>query len=261
MKNEREKEKERELTRLLYRQLGLDYCCSEEEAAGPDNQFHVYRPLDGRRRFRAEEPCYLKVLSVKGKLLFTGQEGILEWCRARYEKEPGAWFMDPPRMRELGDRISEDGFRIEMLHPFFVSFEKGPEDLTACRDRGISIVRFHGAEIEKFRGDARFSNAYSFCETAPDMLGAAAVRGGDVLAMAGASADSPDLWQIGIDVVPKARGEGLGVLLTGLLRNEILDLGHLPYYGAAVSHTISQNIAIRCGFRLAWTELTCARIP
>ena len=258
----REKSREeREYRRRFYRQLALDCCCSPEEAEGQDNQFHVYRPLEGRRRFWSQEPCYLKALSVRGKILLTGREDIVSWCRDRFGKEPGPWFMEPPRMRELGDRTLQDGFRIGMLHPFYVSFRPGPDPGAVLRERGLEVRLFRDKEIEAFRGDDRFTNAYSFCPEAPDRIGAAAVRDGNILAMAGASEDSPEFWQIGIDVTKEARGQGLGVLLTSLLRDEILAMGHVPYYGAAVSHTISQNIAIRSGFILGWTELTTERIP
>ena len=121
-------------------------------------------------------------------------------------------------------------------------------------------IRWYDEEaIEAFRGDERFLKAYSFCGTAPDVIGAAAVKDGAILGMVGASRDSETMWQIGIDVVPEARGRGLGVLLVSLLKNEILSRGRLPFYGTAVSHTISQNIAIRSGFKLAWVELGTAK--
>ena len=69
------------------------------------------------------------------------------------------------------------------------------------------------------------------------------------------------LGKIGIDVLPEARGGGIGVMLVSLLRNEILREGKVPFYGAAVSHAISQSIAVRAGFVPAWAELTTRRIP
>ena len=76
-----------------------------------------------------------------------------------------------------------------------------------------------------------------------------------MLGMAGVSEDSRYLWQIGIDVLPEARGKGIGVLLVKILKNEILAEGKVPYYGTAFSHMISMDIAIRSGFHAAWAEL------
>ena len=92
------------------------------------------------------------------------------------------------------------------------------------------------------------------------MLGVAALRGGRILGMAGASADSPTMWQIGINVEPEARGEGVASMLVGLLKNEILKSGILPFYGTAASHIASQRTALAAGFLPAWAELVTTKI-
>ncbi len=251
---EKAAEEQRARGALVCRQFALDYCCTEEEAADGRNQFHVYRPLEGRRRFRTEEPCFLKAAAFHGKLLFTGEESMLEWCRRRYADFGGAWFMEPGVMRELDRELLSRGYMIDQLHPFYLALMPGRED---SRDFGISW--FRGEEIEAFRGDPRFTNAFSFCGTAPDEIGVAATEGGEILGMAGVSSDGAHLWQIGIDVVPEARGRGIGVMLTELLKNEVLRAGKVPFYGTAVSHTFSRDVAIRAGFRAGWAELTTKR--
>ncbi|HAV27012.1 MAG TPA: GNAT family N-acetyltransferase, partial [Lachnospiraceae bacterium] len=93
-----------------------------------------------------------------------------------------------------------------------------------------------------------------------DVIGIAAFRGGDILGMAGASADSAMFWQIGIDVLPEARGLSIGKILVTRLRDEILMRDRVPYYGTATSHMLSQNVAIVSGFRPAWAELTTRQL-
>lgn len=75
------------------------------------------------------------------------------------------------------------------------------------------------------------------------------------MGMAGASADSKTMWQIGINVLPEYRGRGIGTNLVTLLKNEILNRGKIPFYGTVGSHFHSQNIAINAGFFPAWAEL------
>ena len=88
----------------------------------------------------------------------------------------------------------------------------------------------------------------------------AAVREGEILGMAGASADSPDMWQIGINVDTNARGCGIGTILVTLLKNEILKRGKLPYYGTAFSHLASQRVALSSGFEPMWAELITSQV-
>ena len=235
---------------LFIKQMALDFCCSEEEILNGENQFHIFVPQEGRRRFQQDRECFLKIAALRNKLLFAGDERMIGWCREQFEKENGAWFMEPAKLRELDRELSRYGYGIDFMHPFFVSYEPSEPETHPYEIRYI-----RGDEIETFRGDSRFGNALSFSKTAPDRIGVAAYEDGKILGMAGVSEDSRYLWQIGIDVLPEARGKGIGVLLVSLLKNEILAEGKVPYYGTAFSHMISMDIAIRAGFHAAWAEL------
>ena len=83
----------------------------------------------------------------------------------------------------------------------------------------------------------------------------AAVCGGEIISMVGASADSPFMWQIGINTMPEAEGMGIGTTLVAMLKNAVLDRGVLPFYGTSVSHIASQRVAVKAGFLPAWAEL------
>jgi GNAT superfamily N-acetyltransferase len=87
------------------------------------------------------------------------------------------------------------------------------------------------------------------------VLAVAAFEGDNIIGMAGASADSKTMWQIGINVLSEHRGRGIGTNLVTLLKNEILSRGKVPFYGTVGSHFQSQNIAISSGFFPAWAEL------
>ena len=248
--------------RRIREQLALDYCCTPQEAADRENHFTIYEPRKGRRRFEERSRTFLKAVSYRNKLLFTGDEKIIEWCRSKFGNMEAAWFMEPGPMRELDRELEKYGYGIDKIHPFFVPRDEILENrsLNCENDNsgncGYEVRLYRGDEIEVFRGDRRFGYAFSFCETAPDVIGAAAVREGEILGMAGASADSDTFWQIGIDITQEARGLGIGKALVTRLRDEILKCDKVPYYGTAVSHTLSQNIAVLSGFRPAWTELT-----
>lgn len=239
---------------LFIKQMAIDYCCTEEEILDGENQFHTFVPQEGRRRFQQDRECFLKIAALRNKLLFAGDEQIIGWCRERFENENGAWFMAPAKLRELDRELSRYGYGIDFMHPFFVSYK--PSDPTP---HPYEIRYFRDDEIEAFRGDPRFKYALSFSKAAPDRIAVTACEDGKILGMAGVSEDSRYLWQIGIDVLPEARGKGIGVLLVNLLKNEILAEGKVPYYGTAFSHTLSMDIAVRTGFHPAWTELFAER--
>lgn len=235
---------------LLLRQLSTDFCVSERALLDNQHHFTVFTPHPDRRRFEEIAPCLLKIAVVNGKLLFTGREDIIARCRTLYADANAPWFMEAANLAVLNRELAGFGAQICHARPFYTAKHALPVDT-----RDIVIRRYGQEDIAQFRGDERFDDAYGFCEDAPDMLGVAALQDGQILGMAGASADSPCLWQIGINVMPEARGQGIASLLVSLLRNDVLSAGRLPYYGTSISHLESQRVALRAGFLPAWFEL------
>ena len=240
---------------ILCRQLAIDYCCSPEDVLDGQNHFTEHRFIEGRRRYHEKEDCYLKLVLVNGKILFSGRKDIVEWCRENYSEKGSEWFLEVKNMRKLNERFAQDGYQIGMAHPFYIS-----ETVSEVDTKGYDIEWYRGEEIEQFRDDDRFYEAFTFCETAPDIIGVAAIKDGVILGMAGASLDSPLMWQIGINVEPAGRRLGIGKILVSLLKNNILESGHLPYYGTSMGHIASQKVALGAGFIPAWAELVTDKI-
>ncbi len=122
---------------------------------------------------------------------------------------------------------------------------------------------FYGKEeIEQFYGDERFPNAIctEYLPHRPDRIVVCAYDGETIMGMAGCSEDAHGWQQIGIDVMPGYRSQGVGTYLVTLLKNKILEKGEIPFYGTSVSNYHSWNIALNCGFRPAWVEIGAGRI-
>ncbi|MBQ5342452.1 MAG: GNAT family N-acetyltransferase [Oscillospiraceae bacterium] len=242
-------------TEVLTEQLALDYCCSEADVRSDKNVFTVFTPLEGRRRYRNDLYRPLSICAVNGKLMFTGDEEIIGWCRERYHDTGAEWFFEFKNLKELEHRLNENGCRIRMAHPFYIADEP-----SVISDDGMQIRIYRGNVIEQFRGDGRWDEAYAFAENAPDVIGAAVIIEGGIAGMAGASADSPLMRQIGINVLPQYRGRGIAKRLVAVVKNLVLEEELLPFYGTSFSHLASQRTALSAGFRPAWTELSSERI-
>lgn len=83
-----------------------------------------------------------------------------------------------------------------------------------------------------------------------------AYDGGKLIGLAACSADCDSMWQIGIDVLPEYRQQGIASALTSSLAIEILERGKVPFYCAAWSNIKSVRNAIKSGFRPVWVEMT-----
>ena len=147
------------------------------------------------------------------------------------------------------------------------ALEVAPEDTEACVTR-LRVDLLDAEQIERFRGDKRYSNALGFSTTRPDVLvlAAYAVDGAgdtesagipanaDPVAMVGMSDDSPIMRQIGIDVLPAFRGAGIASALVRDAARLTLAEGYLPFYGTSPSHMLSQRVALNAGLVPTWWE-------
>ena len=87
----------------------------------------------------------------------------------------------------------------------------------------------------------------------------AAIIDHEIVGMAGASADSPSFWQIGINVNKNFEGRYIATGLVSILKADILQKGFVPYYGTSFSNLASQHVAAKAGFEVAWVELITER--
>jgi len=119
---------------------------------------------------------------------------------------------------------------------------------------GFSYYIKEGKEIHDLYQFPGFENAIQYDKNhpRPDVIAVYAMYDNEIVAMAGASADSGLMWQIGIDVLPGFRKKGLAACLVSNLAIMIMERGVLPYYGTASSNIASQAVAYRSGFIPTW---------
>ena len=149
------------------------------------------------------------------------------------------------------------------------ALEVDPQD-TQARVTHLRVELLDAEQIERFRGDKRYSNALGFSVTRPDVLVLAAypvdedtpdapaagesAALADPIAMVGLSDDSPIMRQIGIDVLPAFRGAGIASALVRDAARLTLAEGYLPFYGTSPSHMLSQRVAMNAGLVPTWWE-------
>ena len=149
------------------------------------------------------------------------------------------------------------------------ALEVDPQD-TQARVTRLRVELLDAEQIERFRGDKRYSNALGFSVTRPDVLVLAAypveedaadvpaagesAALADPIALVGVSDDSPIMRQIGIDVLPAWRGAGIASVLVRDAARLTLAEGYLPFYGTSPSHILSQRVAMNAGLVPTWWE-------
>ncbi|MGN0907911.1 MAG: hypothetical protein ACI4NM_12260, partial [Bullifex sp.] len=172
------------ISRTLARQLSIDYSISPEKVYDGKNHFTVYEPHEGMRLFDSDgRTCFLKACATGNSLLMTGREDIISSLSGKLENADGEWVFESGTISSIENLIKRYGYRISQVHIFFIS-----DRISATPPEGVTT--YSREEIRQFE-NAGFDEAFLFSERTPDIFGASISENGQIVAMAGASLDSP----------------------------------------------------------------------
>ena len=102
--------------------------------------------------------------------------------------------MDVARFRELDTILKPYGYQLKTAHPFFLP-EKSEnrrsdgqksawqDALSGKENRAFEIKKYNHDEIQQFKGNEQFNEAFCFDENSPDMLAVAAISKGKIIGM------------------------------------------------------------------------------
>lgn len=241
----------------LKKLLALEYNCAESDVDGGENVLTVSHGNDGRIS------AFFSMATLGKNCVITADERIQPFLREFIKRgEQGHQLFEVGKLTDLERELNRFGYKLWEYgphHMFLPKYDaKTPQKYPTRRFETLS-------EIGRFYGDKRFPNALceQYMSERPDVIALTALDGEKIMGMAGASRDfngSPSWLQIGIDVLPEYRGRGVGAFLVNELKREILKRGDIPFYGTSPANVHSQNIAINCGFRPAWVEISAERV-
>ena len=203
------------------------------------------------RRFFSDKPFFLQMATFGKGTVISADESMHPWLNEWVKGKQGIWLFEQHNYFELECELRKHGFKMALTHHMFL-----PEPKLIEINTNLKIKWLEQKDIMPFYGNENFPNAIcdKFKPDRPDVLAVVALDGEKIMGMAGCSADTPELWQIGIDVLPEYRGHGVAKTLTTLLRNETFRRGAIPYYGTSLSNLASWKNALACGFKPAWIE-------
>ena len=243
----------REILEIALRQSALDCGCSPEDFQKRGYTLAASRP-DPRARRYLSLPFSLNLVSYGAGVVASVSPDLRETAEAYLKSEPvERWhaLFETPRLLRLGEALRPFGQSICFMAEYFLPEPELLRPLTCPFP-----LRLLGPE--DFRGLylPQWSNALCAKRAELDVLGVGAYDGGELVGFAACSADCEEMWQIGVDVLPAYRRQGIAAAMVSRLALEILERGKVPFYCAAWSNLPSVRTAVRSGFRPAWVELT-----
>ena len=244
------------INEVVRTQLSFEFNCDPEDFKKSGNSVTSSVVHEKRRKF-SEKAFFIRMATFGAGTVISADERLHPWLNEWIKGKDGIWLFEQHNFYELECEVRKHGYKMALTHHMFLP---KPELMNIETD--LKIKWFEKDEFSQFYGKEEWSNVLCdhFRPDRPDMLVAAALDGERIMGMAGASADTPEMWQIGIDVLPEYRGRGIAKTLVTLLRDEIFKRGAIPYYGTGLSNLGSWKTALGSGFVPAWVEVESREI-
>ena len=198
-----------------------------------------------------KEPITCNMISYGNHIVAAATDEVKEIVEDYISRFEFFHCFETPNMHWLNDRLLEKGHKVCFMSEYYLP----------------DIERLHPLACNyklRFLTQADFSELYlpewsnALCEERKhlDVLGVGAYDNGKLIGLAGCSADCEDMWQIGVDVLPEYRRQGIAASLTSHLAVRILEREKVPFYCTAWSNIRSVRNAIKSGFTPAWVEMS-----
>ena len=239
-----------DIRRIALQQSAYDMNCEPEDFLKAENVVTISKEHPQARKY-LKLPLSCDLVSYGGNIVDQASEEIAPLVRQYINRYPVERCFETPNLHVLDDVLRPFGQKICFMAEYFLPDVKALKELP-CEYELRVLHQKDFADLYL----PQWSNA--LCEERKhlDVLGVGAYDNGELIGLAGCSADCETMYQIGVDVLPEYRKKGVASALTSRLALEILALDKVPFYCAAWSNIKSVRNAIRCGFRPAWVAMT-----
>ena len=239
-----------DILRIAMTQSAADLCAAPDDFEKTENVIVLSRARDDARRYLTL-PFSCQLVSYGSNVVASVSPEFREIAEAYINRYPAEHLFETPNLHVLNEALMEKGQKICFMAEYFLP------DLNALRPLDCPFeMRILTPQDFTDLYRPEWSNALCEQRKHLDVLGMGAYDGERLVGLAGASADCDTMWQIGIDVLPAYRRQGIASALTSRLAMEILERGKVPFYCAAWCNIRSVRNAIKSGFRPAWVEMT-----
>jgi len=242
-----------EILQIALRQSAVDCSCTPEDFIRTANSVHESFASNRARKYLSL-PHICALVSYGSCVVACGKRELLPELERYMDGVSNiADCFDTPRLYKLNDILAPFDARICFMATYYLP------DVDAVYASGVACpYELRILEQKDFAElyVPQWSNALCKDRAQLDVLGVGAYDGDTLVGLAGCSADCDEMWQIGVDVLPAYRRQGVASALTNRLAREILSRGKAPFYCAAWSNVKSAKNALRSGFRPAWVEMS-----
>lgn len=232
------------------RQSAIDSNCRAEDFLSCENIAVISMKNEGARKY-LDLPFLCDFTSYGNNIVVSSSEELIDIARSYVGSFSAEHCFETPNIHVLMEKLRPLRVNVCFMAEYFlpdIDMIKPVE----CRYEAKILEKEDFSDLYL----AEWSNALCEKRKELDMLAVGAYDNGKLIGLAGCSADCDMMWQIGVDVLPEYRRQGVAHSLTSRLAYETLERGKVPFYCAAWSNVKSVRNAIKSGFRPAWVQMT-----
>lgn len=231
-------------------QSAVDLNCEPADFQAEESKIVLSHKQEGARKY-LELPFSCNFVSYGSNIVASVQPEYTQLVKDYVNRFPVEHCFETPNLHVLNDAFRERG----QLACFMAEYWLPDVDRAVLLGCPYELRVLTQADFPPlYRPE--WGNALCEKRKELDVLGVGAYDNGALVGFAACSADCETMWQIGVDVLPEYRRQGVASAVTSKLTQEILDRGKVPFYCCAWSNVKSARNAVRCGYRPAWVELT-----
>lgn len=239
-----------EILKIAMAQSANDLCADASDFEKEENIIVLSMQSDNARKY-LKLPFFCQLVSYGNNVVASVSPEFREIAEIYINKYPIEHLFETPNLHVLNDALMEKGQKICFMAEYFLPDMNRLQELSCPYElRVLEPADFEGLYCDTW------SNALCDKRRQLDRLAVGAYDNGALIGLAGCSADCDTMWQIGIDVLPGYRRQGVASALTSRLALEVLNRGKVPFYCSAWCNVKSVRNAIKCGFQPAWVEVT-----
>ena len=239
-----------DILQIAMRQSALDINCNPTDFLASTN-IVVKSVIGPMARKYYKEPIACNLVSYGNNIVASVKDEYRPIVKEYIEKFEFYHCFETPNLHWLDSRLSELGQKVCFMAEYFLP---DMEKLGRSSCNYELKVLEHKDFIDLYLPE--WSNALCKDRAELDVLGVGAYDEDKLIGLAGCSADCDSMWQIGVDVLPEYRRQGIASVLTANLAMETLERKKVPFYCCAWSNIRSAKTAIKSGFVPAWVEMT-----
>lgn len=240
----------KEIIEIAMRQSAIDSNCCMEDFSRNENKV-VLSVKNPKARIYLNLPFFCDLTSYGNNIVASVSGELKKAVEGYIAKYPVAHCFETPNLHKLIEKLKPFNLNVCFMAEYFLP------DMEALKPLSCQYeIRVMAPEYFAEYYLPEWSNALCEKRKESDYLAVGAFDNGKLIGLAGGSADCDTMWQIGIDVLPEYRRQGIASSLTSRLAIEILERGIVPFYCCAWSNVKSARNAIKSGFRPAWVQVT-----